>query len=200
MTKLPSGLLVPHHSAADWDFQNANWEIDTSLYVSAPSSLHGTGLCIVLAKNSFPTNIPDGRITTYYRSFHDSRSLYLYFRNQAAVGTATFLNTYAIERRLNGHELGCMLEYWVAGVHNLVGSFGTLDALSADTWYHFRLSFWQSWGHLLIKLERYIAGSWVQEGVTIEHAANLWADSAINRAGLYLNASDSYDDTEICWP
>ena len=106
MTKLllpEKGLWLPHRSTSDWDFQNPTWELDPTRYVSSPSSLSVWGASAlpnpwaILCKAADTIVIDQGRIVSWLQKDNWVRgNPWFFFRAQAAVGTATPNNAYAI--------------------------------------------------------------------------------------------------------
>lgn len=193
----PPALILPHHSSGDWDFSNINWGIDNTQFVSAPSSVRGDAILHVLAKGAFPTAINQGKLTSHVRMDINMRYFGVLFRNQKPAGAADGQNSYLLLRRFDG--LFCKFQRYEAGGVVWTGDLGALDALASPAWHHLRVSWWESWGKLRMRLERWIGAAWVQEGVDQEDPANKWSGNPVNRAGIYFQATTWYDDTTPCW-
>ena len=188
---------------SDWDFEDANWAIDTAQYVSSPSSLKQVAgdFASILSRRSDCQNLPQGRIVTQFRATTDGSILALLCRNQAALGVADSLNCYELYRTLNGASGYCSMIRFEAGETAWSASFGTLPALSANTWYQFRFTWWIDWGSVRFRLERWNGSAWVQEGEDVTDPANKWAASSVNRPGLkHLYDNIWRDDTELWGP
>lgn len=196
-------LLPKHHSSADWDFRNASWLIDTAQYVSSPSSLKFTGSNTALCKNSVPATIPLGHVEFWFRSQAVSAyPLIIEFRNQAAVGSANRADTYELQRTLDGINSDAVA-FWrfEGGIAQWIARLGAITSLPANTWHKFRVSWWESWGQLRMRLERWDGANWVQEGSDQVDPVNKWSDSAINRCGLSsFYGAQWNDDVNTCWP
>jgi len=185
---------------SDWDFQGTTWAITTAQYVSAPSSLTATGGLSILSRRADCQVLPQGQIVTQFRG-HSTDYLHLFCRNQAALGLANYENCYQLMRISTGASASCVVRRRESGSVVWEVSLGTLDALSIDTWYKFRFTWWNDWGKVRFRLERWVTDAWVQEGVDVEDPTNKWATSSINRVGLYPTSSQIwYDDTEIRGP
>jgi hypothetical protein len=199
-------------AVSDWDFYAGYWTLDTSTYVSAPSSLKffrnadiGNG---VVCKYSTTLNIPEGRIVTYVRSqSHTSCWLLLGFRINTAPGSAGFYYG-------SSPPTGC---YWTDG-YTLQYQFyngtyalrrgsatvasGTASALAYNTWHQLRLTFWSDPGGagLMVRLERWDGSDWVKLFNDLNDPTNQ-IGSNYNRVGIGAftpqNYAIWYDDTEI---
>jgi hypothetical protein len=184
----------------DWDFQNAGWTIDNTTYVSSPSSYKEAAGYTTLSRRTNCQVLPQGRIITNFRASNTARYLHLSCRNQAALGTADMLNTYAVIRALAGSN--AQARRFVDGSYAWTADIGAVDALSINTWYKFRITWWNDWGSLRFRLERWVTDAWVQEGIDVSDPANTWATSGVNRVGFASGGSASVwqDDTEIWGP
>ena len=181
---------------SDWDFENSNWTIDSGQYVSSPSSLKNTGNCNILSRRSNCQNLPQGRVIFWWRATGTALWLSIHMRNQAALGTADRQNCYTLVRTLSGSQ--AQVNRYEAGTSVWYQSFGTPAALLADTWYKFRVTWWNNWGKIRFRLERWNGSAWVQEGSDIEDSTNKWNTSSVNRVGLQLiNLTEYHDDTEL---
>lgn len=206
---MPGKLIAVHHSLTDWDSELGDQyrSLDTSVYVSPPSSLlfvGGTGwksgctLCRVPATLC----LPQGEVRTWWRS-NQTYDNGVTFRNQAPLGTATWANCYRT------YQMTTYID-----VFRTVGGDSTSLAqlpfeVSALTWYHLRV-FWYN-GYTpgeeeAICIDVYMEEDeeWVKIGDTVYDTENMWKDSEINRAGLMTWFSSGirrwFDDTEIWGP
>lgn len=211
-TRAPSGLYLPkdHHSVSDWDHNpEAIWSLDFTQFVSAPRSLRLSGdgapgtISLFLCRVGTTPYLPQGRLITYHRIQHLSQAIMLYFRNQAALGTANRANTY---------ELSIVSPSWGVDrrVNNVPTTIGTrTTSTTPDTWERFRTTWWngttpEGVPALTISLDKYIAGEWIQQGDWLYDTENMWATSDINRCGPGgFEVSYAYlwhDDTEVWGP
>ncbi|MCM8802844.1 MAG: hypothetical protein NC827_06010 [Candidatus Omnitrophica bacterium] len=202
----------------DWDFNTTSWALDTSIYVSSPSSLRATGVDYILCKYTGTTVLPQGRITTYFKgryNYHGTPCwLGLMFRNQTAIGSAGRTNTY--------------LAVWASSSASPYSDFtlyidvnGTLTTLyqvssyldrpdNLDVWNEYRLTWWTDLGGagLMVRFEFNRAGTWKKILNDLNHSANQWVNSTINRCGFghpfdptyYMAFLDWVDDTIIWGP
>ncbi len=203
--------LAPHHSVVDWDFEPGQvHELDSSYYVSSPTSLHlghyptGTPDGCVLCRVADTLVIPDGRIITAARQRSPTNQYRLVFRNQAALGTANMLNCY----RIRTSHLDWMLERINDGTPTAIG--GGVTHHEQDAWMWLRITFYSgadpgNGSALVFTYEHYLDGEWVQQGAPAYDAVDAWKDSGINRLGLatfglFAGWEQWYDDTEIWGP
>lgn len=183
---------------SDWDFSGAGWTIETAQYVSSPSSIYSAAGLYLLCRKSTCQVLPEGQFVTWLRRATTAAGLYAFFRNQTALGSAGYQNTYAVIRSLGAGN--AILRRFNSGTPTDVGIFGSLGALSINTWYKFRVTWWRNWGKLRVRLERWTGSAWQQEGSDVEDATNQWDTSSVNRVGFSMQGSDYWDDTEIYGP
>ncbi len=202
MKNIATILPAAHHSASDWDFSDADWTLDPEMYISAPKSLKITnnGHKSVLCRYPTTRVLPEGQIITWLRQTAPGRAAGVSFRNQAALGTASFLDAYAIlctdEHSWSSYRIN-------AGAPTNLGDWDIVTDL--DTWYKYRFTWFidlteEEETALFLRLERWEADEWVNYGAWHD-TVNQWAASEINRCGLKCYyANDRYDDTEILGP
>jgi len=193
-----------HASASDWDRSSASWTIQTLVKVSPPSALRldgaGYGENIhFICKNSNVLKLPYGRTITFFRHADTARDLWLIFRNIAAPGIANIANCYraywycsntvwTLEERVNNVQV----RQWSSPKTTQL----------ANTWYHFRLSWWLSWDIMLVSLDLEINGIWVLQGSEITITNPLFGLETYQRPGIGANSRVTVypayiDDTEI---
>lgn len=209
---LPPPPLKPlHYSTSDWDFSTTTWSLSAQEYHSWPTSLRlwnttGTEVAIlVLSRIATVQNLPQGRIVSWVLSQWWANSLpSFYFRNQSPLDTAA---------RLNGYYTRCgdgatILYRSVAGVVTTLGRF-YYDLLSDDTWYLFRITWWNDGPiNLTVRLEIWDGEQWIVAEPDLHDPDNYWKDSTINRLGIgahsiYASPTQKgafHDDTEIWGP
>lgn len=188
-----------HHTTADWDFSAATWILDNAQFVSAPSSFRTNGgqfLRVLVKVTVVPiANVKQGRFETYFRVSEGGglwkAHIYLIFRYQDANNYY-----YAWIHR----DLTTLRFYRVqAGVPTLLDSAAL--GWAKNTWHRVRVTWWNDAVGLVIRFERYQAGSWV----TIEDAydpLNLWENIG-GRVGFYFHGAGApifshwFDDTII---
>jgi hypothetical protein len=200
----------------EWDFYAGYWNLDTSIYVSAPSSLKfirnaniGQG---TTCKYDATLNIPEGRIVTYVRSQTNTDTVYaqwllLGFRINTAPGSSGFyFSTYPP----NGSYWsdGYTLQYrFIDGTYYLkrgstTVTSGVASALAFDTWHLLRLTWWSDPGGagLMLRLERWDGSDWVKLFDDLNDPTNQ-TGASYNRVGIGAHTKTNYamwyDDTEI---
>lgn len=195
-----------HFSLEDWDYATPGPYISDVVYISAPSSLaarydapfdrQGWAMCKLAAAQ----NVFDGRIVNYNRyGISASSFINWFFRTQANPPEPTT------------PPANCYYTHWgvnyvylfrrVAGGNTTLATYNFDPALSFETWYHFRTTWWQYLDPSLTKLLRIIVeqfkeGAWV-ELFTHDNSDNLWADEAINKIGFMLLHDNSDKETAI---
>jgi hypothetical protein len=201
-----------HHSTSDWNFSSTDYSLDTSIYISPPSSLRFSYVWVyALLKQSVAGGpIPEGMIETYARfRYGPAADWYLFiFRNQAADGSANLNNTYMLN--LYFTTSGAGQPYNIARFYVVVnGTFTKIEeksispAIYPDTWYLLRCKFWVYGGVLMVAFEYFDGSDWVKLCGDFSHSGNRWATSSINRVGIgsaYPSDSPRYswfDNTRI---
>ncbi|MBA7677588.1 hypothetical protein ES703_85847 [subsurface metagenome] len=199
-----------HHSVADWDFAlpPTRYNLDNTRFVSPPTSLRtyhvggGSAYHTVLCRVPSTLCLPEGEIRTWRWHILHIGNLFT-FRNQAALGTADYLNCYLILVSTTN----TLLRRYVGGgpTDYGMGPGGCLPS----TWQHYRVLYWNGTnpaGDEALNVELYleVTGNWVKQGNTGYDTANLYKDSATNRSGLVPQVRDPefawHDDTEIWGP
>lgn len=199
------------YSLMDWDYEDPGPYISDEVYVSAPTSLaaqqkvglirQGWAFCKLPAALC----VPDGRIVSGIRLCDAiAIRLYWFFRAQAypPEGQVDPDNCYALFYRCQDVRLYRI----VGGGLSLLYDYNFPTPLAAETWYWFRLTFWQYLPADLVKLlrvtlDRWISGAW--ENLFIkDDSDNMWAESEINKVGFNLRYGaaqkiTAIDDTEI---
>jgi hypothetical protein len=192
-------------SVSDWDFSSSNWNLDTSTYISSPSSLRltaGTTQIGVLCKYSGTTNIPQGQLVSQMKmryNFGSGTSCYpfLHFRSQSPIGSVTpwgngyyiqFLNTSSVIR--------------IYRDGSPIGSDQSILNKPADStqWNKYRLTWWSDPGGagLIIRVEYWNGSSWVKMINDFQDAVDEYKTSSLNRVGIGQAINYVwFDDTEI---
>ncbi len=202
---------LTHHSAnVDWDWVAAYWSLVTDQIVSAPKSLKITNAITAkpvggICKYAGTTALNQGRIVSWARAtsmFY--RSPIFMFRDQSPVGQAlsnnyyglaTYLNTVALRKNVNGSEGNVMSSDY----------YDTYTPAN-NTWYKHRVTWWETGGVLYVRLERYVDDAWVQICDELFDANNLWSGNEVNRCGvasMLFHTGTGYiwfDDTEVWGP
>lgn len=206
---MPGKIAAVHHSLTDWDFQQGETgrSLSADYFISSPTSLKletedpSMDDCI-LCRIPATLSLPQGEVRTWLRSTMP----FLYpvvFRNQSALGNSGIHNTYGIvtfaaETRLYRY---------------IAGGFSIRDTTDphyiSDTWIHYR-TFWYNGETpalepaLCVDFYYEDAGEWVKIGDTMYDTDNSFADSDINRCGIYVGVFEDnpvyFDDTEIWGP
>jgi len=200
-----------HHSVADWNFSSTNYTLDTSIYISEPSSLrfNAIGLYALLKQASAGGPIPEGIIESYFRFAAGANGSYglFSFRNQAPDGQASLNYTYWIG--LLATEYGSGKPFNQAQFAYLIG--GTLYPLETktispvlypDTWYLLRVKFWVYDNVLMVAFEYWNGSEWVKLCGDFSDPNNRWATSSVNRVGIisviaYSPRYSWFDNTRI---
>ncbi len=200
-------MKFEHHSVSDWDFQAGTpFILSTGRYVSPPSSLYLYGVASPTVNRAILCRLPScqvvaqGEVRCWFRSDNVGLGQELYFRNQAALGTANYNNGY--EMSIRGT--------WAYFYYVLGGTGHLLDAIAItraqNTWSGWRVVFWNgiqppTTPALAVDLYEKVGGIWVKRGHTIYDTNNRWAASGINRLGIgcneYRNQAYWHDDTEL---
>ena len=195
------------HSTGDWDFQYADWTLDTAYYVDSPTSLRldasvaPKGHWTVLCRTADTQVIEQGRIVTWVRLPNNSLDhALLVFRNQSALGSPTLTNSYYI-------DIYNSLDRWfyrdTDNLDWLLATFGAYGAI--ETWAKFRVTWWngknlQNVDATVCRFEYWNGSAWVQVGSDAYDTNQRGKGSATNRAGIGTvsqSVASWFDLTEI---
>lgn len=198
---------IIHHSVVDWDFRTGTVKVlYTDFYVSAPSCLliyrsnGGIDYPAVLCRIAETLCIAQGEVRTWHRANDRTRSFFLFFRNQHALGGADYENSYLWA--ITGDW--AYLSRYIGGVPVEIGHFAV--SWANNEWNHWRTVYWNGKtlageDALAVDLYKKVAGEWVQQGETLYDTENQWADSEINRSGIgcwtQYGKVHWFDNTEI---
>jgi len=196
----------------DWDFANTSWALDSSTYVSAPSSLKFTNTNIALLKQSAAGQaITNGRVESYVRFY----TMYIYkpsylnaiiaFRANASDGSASPSTTYFIvfdNPYANPTPYAAVTDLYLysSGSYTLIGQKGNSPSLDTRNWNKIRVTWWVSQGVLVVRVEYYNGTSWSQLCDDFTDNSNTGASSTVNRVGVgpgWFQTSMWHDDTVI---
>ncbi len=185
---------------SDWDINSTSYELDTTDYISPPSSLKlvmsPSGRSIALCKYLGTTNIVQGRIVTWGKNTIYGE-LHFFFRNQSPVGTASYSTGYYLKIIYGTRNTRLYLD------DNVVASTTSNYWWEID-WTHYRITWWNCPKGLCVRVEIESDGKWVIACDDLCDPSNKYVNSSINRVGIGgLNGHYSYtqiikfDDTEI---
>jgi len=192
-------------ATSDWDFGSVPWQLDTSTYISAPSSLKlmNTGAALaLLCKYPGTTNISQGQIVTYAKASYDWGNSYapgfvFIFRNQTDLGsTPSLSSSYYLELDVYGpyvkiYRDGSQLGSNISPISK---------PSSATQWNQYRVTWWTDTGGagLMIRLEYWNGSQWVKMINDYNDPKNKYATSSLNRVGISQSYKTAwFDDTEI---
>lgn len=189
-----------HHSTGDWNVSSTNWTLDSAIYVSAPSSIRNTTalefLTALVKTVVVPiANVKEGRIVTCGRFRISFDRIHLIFRYQDA-------NNYyeaMIEPLYSAGYKTVHIRRVLAGVTTTLMEASV--TISLNTWYQFRVTWWNDYVGLVIRLEYWTGTAWVKLLDDAYDSLNYWKDVG-GRVGLGLytyeaNYWTNADDTEI---
>jgi len=191
----------------DWDFSTTNWQLDTTDYVSPPSSLYIKTRTYVLCKVSGTLCIISGRIVTYMKgpkSWGGSYYPCILFRNDSPVGSAQMNNLYRTQ--LNAQDKAIYLLRYEDGSFSRVAEASVypeiVDAVILTEWNQFRVTWWTDPGGagLLVRWEIFLNGEWQKIGDDLNDPLDYYSTTDTRRCGIgddYLYGPAWFDDTEI---
>lgn len=207
--KMPSKIAASHHSVADWDFAWGSNYITLSYdkFISPPTSLkfyapHMSTTDATLCRIPSTLVLPEGEVRTWHYSWSSLFRPAL-FRNQTALGSADYRDTYSIVV-LDGQA---RFHYFSSYVDHTIQTQPCLTPF--NQWNHWRVAWYNGKTPgdvpaLCLDLYLEVAGEWQKQGETFYHTANRWKDSGINRCGFMHTISAGktayVDDTEIWGP
>lgn len=186
----------PHHSSGDWDFANTNWELNSSVYVSSPSSLRflATNNTKVKTTTVPIANVKEGRIITYIRAPIEDNRTEIVFRWQDNN------NYYCVALHFSGVAQTQYIYRRQGGENTILNSASKQLALNA--WHKFRVTWWNDYVGLVIRVEIWQDGAWITLIADGYDALNLWNDVGgrlgIGDFGITTASGGIYvDDTYI---
>ncbi len=192
-----------HHTWTDWDWSDANWELNTGMYVSPPSSLRflSTTLTLNLCNLVDSRCLPQGKLVTWHNAYTDVNGI-IHFRNQKAVPDVDFVNCYYVRLEQNRVRLYRR----VSSVDSVLGDWAPLN--ERNTWRKWTVTWWLfEEPHEDVDCRIRIRGDPVNAAPlfeeTVDDPNNQWAESSVNRCGLAGVAPatpQNFDDTEIWLP
>jgi len=192
-----------HHSTGDWDYSNTNWELSTVAYVSAPSSfspLSTTSPPLVLVKTTTVpiANVKEGRLETYFRGNTRAAPYYLCDPLRFLFRYQDSSNYYLVVKY---KETGALrLFRKLEGIETILKSYTTFD-WTLDTWHRIRITWWNDYVGLVVRVERYVVDTWESLGDGYD-AQNCWKDTGGRVGFQHVFAStpispNFIDDTKI---
>jgi hypothetical protein len=202
--------IKSHHSTSDWNFYNT-WTLDTSVYISAPSSLRlGNSNSLALLKHSVSGLITEGRIVDnirFYRSRYTTNYPTYAFRADAADGGADYASGYCITLKGSNITYDAPFDlaafcYGSRASPQVILAQSINPTLAQNTWYKLRVTWWVSAGVLMVRLEYFDGTDWIKLCNDWADVNNRYATNSIQRCGVGAaqNYSPTYtwhDDTEI---
>jgi hypothetical protein len=198
-------------ATSDWDFNQSAWILDTSTYVSSPSSLKLNTKTVISCKYPGTTNISQGQLVTWLKTQYGAGGsvtdyFSLWFRDQSPVGSinANYANSsYWVVN--NGYTLVFYVNapsfYLYRDGNQIYYTSSWLATPSSWTsWNKYRVTWWNDTGGagLMIRLELWNGSNWVKMLNDMNDPQNKYATSSINRVGGGSGVSSVwFDDTEI---
>lgn len=194
-----------HHTTGDWDFDNTNWQLSSTIYVSPPSALEkystvsGTDqqTTLLVKTGVVPIgNVKEGRLVTQQRPGAIYNLINILFRRQDAS------NLYVVIVRASGSTTRQIIARKIkAGVStNLADQSYTWGY---QTWGNARVTWWNDYVGLVIRFEYWNGSTWIKLFDAYD-SENLWKDTG-GRVGFLLQsrylvgsvANPYVDDTDI---
>ncbi len=194
---------MTHHTWTDWDWSDENWELNTGMYVSAPSSLRFTGAAMTLNLCNLVDSrcLPQGKLVTFFNAYDDIYGI-IHFRNQKAVPDVDFVNCYYVLLEENRIRL-------YRRVNSADSNLGDWTPLNTrNQWRKWTVTWWlfkEPYEDVdcRIRIRGDVAGVDPLFEETVDDPNNQWAESEVNRCGLAgVNPTwpQNFDDTEIWLP
>ena len=208
-------MIKEHHSVGDFDYSTSYYALDTTYYVSAPSSMHFSrhpsnyvNFCILHDALSGP--VEQGRIACWFytRWLGENRRNMFVFRNLSPDGSAATFPFYAV---IFSQTFARFVKYTAWNTYTLIGTFSMPTGywITANVWRCLRVSWWNGYDLLnnpatVCRLETNISGVWVSGG-DLYDTAQLNKGEAIQRCGVGFHGRESgvsnwVDDTEFWLP
>lgn len=186
-----------HHSTGDWDI-SGTWDLDTSIYVSSPSSFHSNLVGVAFIKTSVVpiADVKEGRVETEVRNDHWGNYILIMFRYQDSD------NYYYVK-----YWWSATTDYTIFQIHRVkAGVDTTLKTATKlygalNTWQKTRVTWWNDYVGLVIRFEYWNGSAWVKGCDDAYDSNNYWEDVG-GRICLWLESGGSsydlyVDDTKI---
>ena len=167
-------------SWSDWDKSGVSLSTDT--YVSAPSSLKGYDGYAFLKESVINDDLSEGQAIFWINLADPTCKIQFIFRHQ---GDLTSSDEFAIsfENHYDGQWIYIMKQGTI--FKSLHYNFGT-------DWEKFRVTWWVSEAHLIIRVEHYTGGQWVKK---MEYSTeNTWSNGGRVGFRLYSGSGPVYVD------
>lgn len=190
-------------TTGDWDYSNPDWTLDTSVYVSPPSSFRknptaGLTDISVFIKTSVVSidKVKEGRFVTQLRFFQtDNVSRFeVYFRRQDS------LNQYGVEVLWQSAGGRWRVFRDDAGVRTVLREVTASSYPPSQVFWLLRVTWYNTPSELLIRVERWTGSAWEKLFDDTLDPLNKWTDIG-GRVGFYVNSymgwTQHLDDTEI---
>lgn len=212
MPELKPRVIAPveplHHSAnVDWDWSHDDYELTTEQYVSEPKCLKWqaptTPWRQTLCKHAGTTVLNEGRVVSWLRTTIATANPAVMFRNQAAVGTANYLNMYILNFAPNLSQIQLGKFVGGSGVGIDSNAFGGGFTFPINTWRKVRVTWWETGGVMYVRVEWYHDTEWTNICDELFDADNMWSGETVNRCGLHFGGAGGVvyaDDTEVWGP
>ena len=189
-------LAKGHHTTGDWDYSNTDWQLNSSVYVSPPSSFQELVTTRVLIRTTVvPIGaVKEGRLLTWARIDRYDNYVHFLFRWQDAS------NLYRVRVTQDGTTAGSIyIEKIVAGVPTQL--VWTPISWPTVSWRKIRVTWWNDYVGLVIRIEYWDGEAWIKWGDEGYDSENLWKDTG-GRVGFEVHAYSAglatyLDDTEI---
>jgi len=196
----------PHHSTTDWDHIAGRWALDTTKYVSAPSSYRsGPNVSDNWAVLK-GVHLTEGRIVDSFwmaGCYSDYFEMYG-FRIMQATGSVSFtVNHYRGSIHKGAGPNLARIRWWRQGGSGTFSQYRTLDPqLPTSTWNRIRITWWVSEPGLMLSIEMLSGEEWIQIADDGTDPTNQHEDPTKNRVAVG-GTSDAtpygcwHDNTEI---
>lgn len=197
-------------AVGDWNYSAAFWTLDTSIYVSSPSSIRWytepTYNRVSLLKHAVSGVIREGRIETWFRRNSNFCYPVWIFRSQEPDGTAQCHNCYIV--RADSSQALWFYMNDAEGYEVVASNIPLGITIDVGTWYRFRISWFESYNLLnepstALQIERWTGSEWVACSGVYYDANRRFESSSINRVGVGISGGTTgayyvwHDDTAI---
>ena len=184
-----------HHTTGDWDFSNTDWQLNSSIYVSPPSSFQELGTTRVLIRTTVVPigTVKEGRLLSMARldRYDDYVNFLLRWQDASNLYRVRFDQTGAglVSVYIEKIKVGVTTELWWKDY-----------AWATSVWRNIRVTWWNDYVGLVIRVEYWDGENWVLMYDAYD-SENLWKDTG-GRVGFYLHSYSAglatyLDDTEI---
>lgn len=189
---------------SDWTYTNGDPSLDDSTYVSSPSCIRFKSFVAhqylyAISKKAEVQSIINGQVITNFRFNSVQSNAYampnIYFRFQDTN------NFYVINFDNRTGLLKIQFNQCVAGTNTTIDTRSWTFTPLVNTWYKFRITFWEVASILYVRIEYWSGSAWVKQGADMDDQTPVFTSGGKMGIGAIIGSDLSnyvwHDDTEL---